>query len=123
MTGTVIVTFALIFYSIFIFAEQRHQVLTAFIVATLTLGVALDITSTTVMIVGSRNIQITPHGLLGYSALTGMLIDAILIWRHWRSNNKTLPISRRLNRYTRIAYGWWVLAYIAGAVLAAFILR
>lgn len=122
-TGTVIVTFALISYSVFIFVESRQSALTALAVGTLTLGVCLDITSTTVMIIGSRNIPITVHGVLGYAALTGMLIDAILIWRHWRGEKRDQPVSRPLNVYTRLAYGWWVFAYIAGALLAAFALR
>jgi len=46
-----------------------------------------------------------------------MLIDAILIWRYWLKN-KSAAVSRGLNLYTRYAYGWWVVAYIAGAVIA-----
>jgi hypothetical protein len=123
MTGTVIVTVALVAYSIFFFTEQRQRVLTPFVVTALTLGILLDITSTGVMIIGSRNIPITVHGVLGYSALTGMLVDTLLIWRHWRSGQKSAPISKGLQWYTRFAYGWWVVAYIAGGLLAAFALR
>lgn len=123
MTGTVIVTGALISYSVFILLERRHPVLTVSVLTALTIGIFLDITSTGVMIAGSRNIPITPHGLLGYSALTAMLVDTILIWRHWRSERRLLPIPRRLHLYTRMAYSWWVLAYVAGGLLAAFVLR
>ena len=123
MTGTVIVTGALVAYSIFIFAEQRQSVLTPFVLTALTLGILLDITATVVMIIGSRNIPITFHGVLGYSALTGMLVDTILIWRHWRSDKKNEPVPKGLQLYTRFAYGWWVLAYLAGGILAAFALR
>ena len=123
IAGTVIVTIALVAYSLFFFAEQRHGILTTFVLTALTLGILLDITSTSVMIAGSRNIPITFHGVLGYSALAGMLVDTILIWRHWRSDKKTQPLSNRLQLYTRFAYGWWVLAYVAGGLLAAFALR
>ena len=123
ITGTIIVTGALIAYSIFIFAKQRQSVLTRFILTALTLGLFLDITATAVMIAGSRNIPITPHGILGYSALAGMLVDTLLIWRHWRSEKKNEPISKNLQAYTWFAYGWWVLAYVAGGLLAAFALR
>ena len=123
MVGTVIVTIALVAYSVFFFSEQRQRVLTTFILTALTLGILLDITSTSVMIAGSRNIPITIHGMLGYSALAGMLLDTILIWRHWRSDKKNEPVSNRLQMYTRFAYGWWVLAYVAGGLLAAFALR
>jgi hypothetical protein len=43
--------------------------------------------------------------------------DTILIWRHW-GKNRGGDVPRGLNLYTRIAYGWWVVAYIAGAVIA-----
>lgn len=123
MAGTVIVTVALVAYSVFFFAEQRQSVLTTFVLTALTLGILLDITSTSVMIIGSRNIPITLHGVVGYSALAGMLVDTILIWRHWRSDRKNEPVSKGLHMYTRFAYGWWVVAYVAGGMLAAFGLR
>jgi hypothetical protein len=46
-----------------------------------------------------------------------MLVDAVLIWRYW-NRNKSDKVSRDLNLYTRFAYAWWVVAYIAGAVIA-----
>ncbi len=121
--ATIIVTGALIAYSVFIFTKPKHGVLTPWVLTTLTVGLFLDMSATIVMIIGSRNIPITPHGILGYSALAGMLVDTILIWRHWIRERKTAPISKRLQRYTWVAYSWWVLAYVAGALLAAFSVR
>jgi hypothetical protein len=123
ITGTIIVTGALVAYTLFIFTKQKKGVLTPLVLTLLTVGLFLDITATIVMIIGSQNIPITPHGILGYSALTAMLVDTILIWRHWRSDKKSEPLSTGLQRYTWIAYSWWVLAYIAGGLLAAFALR
>jgi hypothetical protein len=48
-----------------------------------------------------------------------VLIDTILTWRHWRSEKKHQPVSRGLHLYTRFAYLWWVLAYLAGGLIAA----
>ena len=121
VTGTIIVTFALTFYSISVISEQRRKTLTLFVLVTRTIGVVLDITATAFMIAGSRKIPFTFHGLLGYSALAGMLVDTILVWRYARKQN--LPsVSPGLKAYTRIAYGWWVLAYVAGGLIAAFLL-
>jgi hypothetical protein len=121
ITGTVIVTFALLFYSISVITEQRRKSLTFFVLATRIIGVVLDITATAFMIVGSRKIPFTFHGLLGYSALAGMLVDTILVWRHARKQNLR-PVSAGLKLYTRLAYLWWVLAYMAGGLIAAFLL-
>lgn len=113
--AVIVVTCALVAYSIGVITEQRQKSITKFVLTFLTLGVILDITSTVLMIMGSSGI--TYHGFIGWSALTVMLIDAVLIWRFWMKNkNATVP--RGLNLYTRYAYGWWVLAYIAGATIA-----
>jgi uncharacterized repeat protein (TIGR03987 family) len=114
----IVVTLALICYSIGVISEQRKAQVTRRIILFITAGVLLDIASTVLMIAGSTNTPLTVHGCLGYSALLLMLIDAILIWRHWiRSRDVQIP--RNLHLYTRIAYGWWVIAYIVGAVMSS----
>ncbi len=112
-----VVTVALVFYSVGVITEQRKHAVTRPVLFFLTVGVILDITSTTLMIINSGNIPLTVHGIIGYTALTVMLIDAILIWRHRRKNGGN-RVSPRLHLYTRIAYGWWVIAYIAGAIIS-----
>ncbi|MFC1958133.1 hypothetical protein ACFLVQ_01010 [Chloroflexota bacterium] len=115
--AVVVVTFALILYSVAVITEQKKSAVTKMIILLLTGGVLLDISSTVLMIVGSTNIPLTVHGVIGYSALLAMLIDAILIWRHWvRSAGAKMPTG--LHLYTRIAYGWWVIAYIIGATMS-----
>jgi EamA domain-containing membrane protein RarD len=115
--AVVVVTFALIFYSTAVLTEQRERYISKRVLTFLTAGVLFDISSTILMIIGSRKIPITIHGFIGYSALTVMLIDTILIWGFWRKNGDS-HVSRTLNLYTRFAYGWWVMAYIAGAIIA-----
>jgi uncharacterized repeat protein (TIGR03987 family) len=112
-----VVTVALIFYSIGVITEQRKGRVTNRVLIFLTAGVLLDITSTALMIIGSNNIPLTVHGIIGYSALTVMLIDTVLIWRQ-RSKNGSGQVPAGLNLYTRLAYIWWVIAYIAGATIA-----
>jgi hypothetical protein len=113
--AVIVVTCALISYSIAVLTEQRKKSITRVVLTFLTLGVVLDITSTVLMIMGSSGI--TYHGFIGWSALAVMLVDAILIWRYWLKN-ESAAVSRGLNLYTRYAYGWWVVAYIAGAAIA-----
>jgi hypothetical protein len=115
--AVIVVTFALIFYSIAVITEQRKFFISKRVLTFLTAGVLFDISSTTLMIMGSRKIPITVHGFIGYSALIVMLIDTIMIWRFWRRNGAT-HVPKGLNIYTRLAYSWWVIAYIAGAIIA-----
>ena len=119
IAGTTTVTCALIAYSLFVFTKPKAGLLTPWVLTILSIGLFLDITATILMILGSRNIPITPHGILGYSALAAMLAETIFIWRHWLRKRNTEPLSKRLRIYTWMAYGWWVLAFIIGGLLAA----
>jgi len=116
MIGAFIVTLALISYSIAIFNERRKKHITKKILTFLTIGVILDITATACMIIGSTKSPFTLHGSLGYSALTLMLIDTILIWRFYK-NNTNLDVPKGLHIYTTISYSWWIIAYITGSLL------
>lgn len=115
--AVIVVTCALIFYSVGVITEQRKVAVSKWVLLFLTAGVLLDITSTALMIVGSTNIPITVHGVIGYTALLVMLVDAILIWRH-RIRRGISRIPRGLHLYTRIAYIWWVIAYIVGSIIS-----
>lgn len=118
--GTRIVILALLAYSISIITEQRTHRVSNIVLWFLTAGIILDITATIFMIKGSSNPAFTLHGLLGYSSLTGMLIDTILIWRHRLSTDALTEVPRKLHLYSRYAFIWWILAFITGGALVLF---
>jgi hypothetical protein len=118
-TGTTIVIFALISYSIAIITEQRKGVVSKKVLGFLTLGVILDITATIFMVLGSSKGGFTLHGFIGYSSLTGMTIDAILMWRLKSKSGFDAVVPKALHKYSRYAYYWWVLAFITGGLLVA----
>ena len=118
MTGSTIVTLALAAYSIAILTEQKIHIITKKVLTFLTIGIILDITATTFMIVGSTNSPFTVHGFIGYSALTLMLIDTILIWRFRFNNGLNAKVTDSIHLYSRIAYIWWVCAYFTGGIIA-----
>jgi uncharacterized repeat protein (TIGR03987 family) len=115
--AVVVVTFALLFYTIGIIIEHRKGIISKDVLIFLSLGVMFDISSTLLMIIGSGKISITVHGFIGYSALLIMLSDTILAWRY-RYKNGNKEVSKKLNIYTKIAFGWWVVAYILGAIVS-----
>ena len=117
IAGTAIVNLALIFYSIGIITEQVKHTISRRVLGFVSVGLIFDITATILMIIGSENSAFTAHGMLGYSSLTGMLIDAILLWRLARKNGINAAVSKGLHWYTRIAYAWWLAAYITGALI------
>jgi hypothetical protein len=119
LIGTLIVNLALISYSIAIISEQRKKIISNKVLTFLSLGVLLDITATVCMIAGSSRSGITFHGLLGYSSLTGMFIDSVLIWKFRLNNKVDTSVTKKLHIYSRVAYIWWIVAYVTGAILVA----
>ena len=119
LAGTITVTFALIAYSLFAFTKPKQGTLNYWVLTILSIGLLLDISATILMIIGTQKTSITPHGVIGYSALTAMLLETFLIWRHWMNKGKSEPVSKGIKNYTWFAYSWWVLAYIIGGILAA----
>lgn len=115
--GAFIITLAFLSYGIGSISVQRFKVITSGVLIFITLGVVLDIIAVIFMIFGSRNTPFSLHGLLGYSAMLTMVIDLFFIWRTYNRNGWDSVISKPLLTYSKIAYGWWVIAYITGSVL------
>ncbi|MGB8492149.1 MAG: hypothetical protein WCE64_13915 [Bacteroidales bacterium] len=119
IAGTIIVNFALISYSLFIFFERKTKRAGITVVTFLTAGVLLDLTSTICMIAGSSNSTFTLHGILGYSSLLGMITDAVLVWRIRLKSRINGNLSGIVHKYSGMAFTWWIVAYITGALIVA----
>lgn len=119
LTGIIIVNLALISYTIGIISEQRAHKVSSFVLTYLTVGIVFDITATTFMIFGSKNTPFTLHGIIGYSSLLGMLLDNIFLWRLKSKSGINSEVPKKLHIYSRLAYIWWLLAYITGALIVA----
>jgi hypothetical protein len=118
-TGATVVVFALAAYTVAVIAEQRRRRVTPYVLAFLTVGVLLDVTATAFMILGTSKGPFTLHGVLGYSSLAAMIVDTLLIWRVARRAPLGAPVPPGLHLYTRVAYLWWVAAFITGGLLVA----
>lgn len=116
IAGITIVNLALLSYTTAIVIQNRTRSITSRTLLFLTIGVILDITSTICMIIGSGHF-ITLHGIIGYSSLAGMLADTYMSWRHASNVGKDAAISPAFKRWSNIAYSYWILAYITGAIL------
>ena len=112
-----VVTLALISYSIAILTEQKKRKVINRVLGFLTLGVFLDVSATAMMIIVSENSPFTLHGILGYSSLTAMIIDAVLLWRYRMKKGPEEQVSRPVHLYSRIAYIWWIAAYVTGTLM------
>lgn len=83
----------------------------------LTTGVVFDITATICMVAGSSQGALTLHGIIGYTSLAGMLTDTVFSYLLRFRNGKDAAIPARFNKNSLLAYCYWILAYITGAIL------
>ncbi len=118
MAGMSIVILALASYTIGIFTVQKFKIISKKVLTYLTIGVILDIIATACMIIGSQNHPFTLHGFIGYSALAFMMSDTLLLWNFRNKNGLNCSVSSKLLKYSLFAYGWWVVAFISGALIA-----
>lgn len=116
--GVSIVVLALVCYTIGTAAHQREHKVTSRVIRFLSLGLLLDVVATTCMVMGTTSKGVTLHAVLGFSALFGMTLETFLAWRH-RSAHGERPVSDRLALYSRIAYAYWVIAFVSGGMLVA----
>jgi hypothetical protein len=112
-----IVTLALTCYTIATATHQRSHRITGVVAAFLTIGVALDVTATLCMVVAAGSLRFTAHGFLGWSALLGMAIETIIAWRHRLQYGPEVPVSAGKRLYSRIAYAYWVIAFVSGGTM------
>lgn len=115
--GAFVITLSLLSYGIASISIQRFKIVTPGVFVFLVLGVLLDLTAATFMIIGSSKGAFTPHGILGYSAMLTMIINLILIWWWYIKNGFDTIISNSILLYSKIAYGWWLIAYLTGSLL------
>ena len=104
-------------YTTAVMIQIRKRRPTAMMRAFLTASMTLDATATAFMIAGSRRVPLTFHGILGYSAFLVMATDLVLMWRRYHLQS-TEPLPMKLHHYSLAAYSWWVLAFVAGIVVA-----
>ncbi len=115
LAAVITVNFALLAYTVGILKEQRSRQVTLKTLNWLRVGVLLDIVATALMIAASGK-ALTIHGALGFSALAAMVTETAFAWRHHAMSGDA-KVPPGLHMLSRAAYGWWVVAYISGALL------
>jgi hypothetical protein len=118
--GIFFVHFALIFYTLFILFENKKQRTTNTILVFITFAVLFDITATTCMMMGTTRTYFTYHGIMGYIGLLLMIIDFILLLKFRLKYGAETLINKQLNMYSKIAYYWWLVAFITGVIVSIF---
>jgi hypothetical protein len=113
--GVSFATVALGLYSLFYWRNRKRDLVTRAGCLLQTTGLDFDVAGTVLMIVGSKNIPLTVHGIIGYSALLAMLVKTVIVWRRGLRGEKRSAGARA---FGTVAYFWWILAYLAGGMIA-----
>ena len=120
IVGIFFVHLALILYTLFFIFESRKQKTTNSVLTLITLAVIFDVTATACMMIGTTRTYFTFHGIMGYIGLLLMVVDAVLFWKYKLKYGVEQLISKSLNSFSRVAYIWWIIAYITGVIVSIF---
>ena len=112
-----LITLALVFYSIGVWAERWVRYLKPWHVIAFWLGFSFDITGTYAMhLISDGDFNILElHTLTGQIALWLMLIHAVWATRVVRKNNEKLR--KNFHRYSLFVWLVWLIPYIGGMYL------
>jgi hypothetical protein len=117
LVGAFVVTLSLLSYGIGTITIERFKTIPVFAFIFLVVGLLLDIAETVLMIIGSNSTPFTLHGFIGYSAFCVMLVYVIMLTRFYLRTGKKSEVPPKLIIYTKISYGFWVIAYLTGSLL------
>jgi hypothetical protein len=120
IVGIFFVHIALILYTLFIITENKKQKTTKSVLVFITLAVIFDVAATTCMMLGTTRTFFTFHGILGYIGLLLMVVDAVLLWKFKLKYGAEILISKSLNSFSKIAFIWWIIAFITGVLVSIF---
>lgn len=104
---------AMLLYSTAIWGERLVKKLYKWMVITFAVGLLCDLTGTTMMAMSASSHSVNIHTIAGYFALSSMFVH--LIWAVLAVRNQKYEI--RFTRYSVIAWGVWMIAFLTGAIL------
>lgn len=117
LTSTVLITLALIFYSLGVWSERIAKYLKPWHVFSFWIGFAFDVSGTYAMHLlakGQFNI-FEPHTLTGQIALWLMLVHAI--WATKVITNKDEKLRVKFHKFSIIVWLIWLIPYFGGMYL------
>ncbi len=114
IASATLITLALVFYTVGVWAERIARYLKPWHVVTFWIGFAFDLAGTLhmhMMSEGQFNL-LEPHTLTGQIALWLMLAHAI--WATWVSRSGSEEQRRNFHRYSLVVWMIWLVPYFLG---------
>ena len=115
--STVLITLALLFYSLGVWAERFARYLKGWHVLSFWIGFSFDITGTYAMhLISEHDFNFfEPHTFTGQIALWLMLIHAA--WASWVIRKNKEDLRKKFHRYSLIVWLIWLIPYIGGMIM------
>lgn len=117
VVGALIITLSLLVYGIGSITLIRFKIVSALVLVFLTLGVLFDISAVVLMMRGMKGSLLSVHSIIGYLAFALMLSNTVWAWKSYFVHGIDSRIGNKQHIFAKIAYLYWVLAYIGGSVL------
>jgi uncharacterized repeat protein (TIGR03987 family) len=112
LVASIIITLALVFYSIGVWAERLAGRLKRWHLACFWIGLACDSTGTGIMFDVAERVGADVHSITGIAAILLMLVHAV--WASlvlWRKNERTITT---FHRYSVAVWTIWLVPYLTG---------
>ncbi len=117
IVSTVLITLALVFYSLGVWAERISRYLKAWHVVAFWTGFAFDVAGTIAMHImagGFFDVR-DPHTMAGQVALWGMLVHAIYATTAVKKDKE--EIRKKFHKYSIIIWLIWLVPYFSGMII------
>jgi uncharacterized repeat protein (TIGR03987 family) len=117
LMSTILITLALVFYSIGVWSERFSKYLKGWHLAAFWSGFAFDVSGTWAM----GRLSEDPFNILDIHTLTGqialwlMLVHAV--WATFVVKNGSENLRKRFHRYSLIVWMIWLIPYIGGMIM------
>jgi len=114
LAGIIFIIFALVLYTIAVWAERIKKHLETWIVYIFASGFLCDLIGTSIMFyISKHKFEINVHSVFGYGALIIMFFHLI-----WAIFSKRKPkYEKYFTKFSVFAWGAWLIAFFTGAFL------
>ncbi len=115
--GAFVITLSFLAYGIGSISLVRFKMIGRIVLVFLTMGIIFDVTAITLMAIGSTGEPYTLHSLVGAMAFLVMLVNTVWCWSVFIRRGIDSKARNKHIIYTKAAYLFWVLAYLAGSII------
>jgi uncharacterized repeat protein (TIGR03987 family) len=112
LVSTILITLALVFYTIGVWAERLAGRLKAWHLVFFWGGLVFDTAGTGIMMDIAGGIGFDVHGITGVLAIVLMLIHAV--WATWVLVRKNEELITTFHRFSVVVWLLWLLPYLTG---------